>query len=68
VRGAQDILDSLERKLGIGRDETTANGNFSLETVNCVGCCALGPMMTIDGDYHGKLEVKALEEILARYK
>ena len=67
VRGAQDILDNLERKLGIGRDETTANGNFSLETVNCVGCCALGPMMTIDGDYHGKLEVKTLEGILAKY-
>jgi NADH-quinone oxidoreductase subunit E len=68
VRGAQGIQDGLERQLGIGRDETTANGNFSLDTVNCVGCCALGPMMTIDGDYHGKLEVKALEGILAKYK
>jgi NADH-quinone oxidoreductase subunit E len=68
VRGAQNIQDSLERQLGIGRDETTTNGNFSLETVNCVGCCALGPMMTIDEDYHGKLEMKALEGILAKYK
>jgi len=68
VRGAQVVLDGLERRLGIGRDETTIDGKFSLETVNCVGCCALGPMMTIDGDYHGKLRLQNLDNILATYK
>ncbi len=67
VRGAQVILDGLERKLGIGRDEMTIDGKFSLETVNCVGCCALGPMMTIDGEYYGKLKLQNLNTILAKY-
>ena len=67
VRRAQVILEGLERKLGIGRDETTIDGKFSLETVNCIGCCALGPMMTIDGEYYGKLKLQNLNTILAKY-
>jgi NADH-quinone oxidoreductase subunit E len=67
VRGAQVILEGLERKLGIGRDEMTVDGKFSLETVNCIGCCALGPMMTIDGEYYGKLKLQNLNTILAKY-
>lgn len=67
VRGAQVVLDGLERKLGIGRDETTIDGKFSLETVNCIGCCALGPMMTVDGEYYGKLKLQNLNTILAKY-
>jgi NADH-quinone oxidoreductase subunit E len=67
VRGAQVIFEGLERKLGIGRDETTIDGKFSLETVNCIGCCALGPMMTVDGEYYGKLKLQNLNTILAKY-
>jgi NADH-quinone oxidoreductase subunit E len=67
VRGAQVLLDGLERELGIGRDETTIDGKFSLETVNCIGCCALGPMMTVDGEYYGKLKIQNLHTILAKY-
>ena len=45
----------------------TIDGKFSLETVNCIGCCALGPMMTIDGEYYGKLKLQNLNTILAKY-
>ena len=53
VRGGPRILDSVERVLNIKTGETTADKNFSLETVNCLGCCALGPVVEIDGQYVG---------------
>ena len=52
VRGAPRILDELTRQLEIGPGETSANGEFSLETVNCLGACALGPVVVIDDHYH----------------
>src|SRR3990170_5270962 len=55
VRGGPRILDSVKRTLGIRAGETTADDKFTLETVNCLGCCALGPVVEIDGQYHGKL-------------
>ena len=67
VRGATKILDKVERDLGISRGETTGDLQFTLETVNCLGCCALGPVMVVDGEYHGKLPVSKVEEILASY-
>lgn len=68
VRGATTILDKLQSTLEIEKDQTTSDGRFSLETVNCAGCCALGPVITIDGDYHGNLKVVTTEKILAKYK
>lgn len=67
VRGGTRILDSMENKLGIKSGETTDDGKFSLETVNCLGCCALGPVIEIDGQYFGKLSSANLEKILSRY-
>ncbi|MGQ9639488.1 MAG: complex I 24 kDa subunit family protein [Candidatus Bathyarchaeia archaeon] len=67
VRGAPIILDRVQRLLGIEKDETTPDGMFSLETVNCVGCCALGPIMTIDGEYYGNLKLSDVKKILSRY-
>ena len=67
VRGAPAILDRLQRLLGIERDETTPDGKFTLKTVNCLGCCALGPVMTIDGKYYGKLKPHEIEKILSKY-
>ena len=55
VRGSPQILDSLEIELGIKAGETTQDGKFSLDTVNCLGACALGPVVVIDGEYHGQL-------------
>lgn len=55
VRGAPRVVDALERKLGVKAGQTTADRKFSLETVNCLGACALGPVVVIDGRYHSKV-------------
>ncbi len=55
VRGASKIVDTLERELGISAGETTNDLQFTLETVNCLGACALGPVVVIDGKYHGEM-------------
>ena len=68
VRGSQAVIEGLERRLGIGALETTVDGRFSLETVNCVGCCAMGPMVAIDGEYFGKMDVKGLGNVLEKFK
>jgi NADH-quinone oxidoreductase subunit E len=67
VRGGPRVLDSVERTLGIRAGETTADGKFTLETVNCLGCCALGPVAEIDGQYHGRLSAANVEQLLSRY-
>jgi len=67
VRGGPRILDTVEQKLGIKSGETTNDGKFSLETVNCLGCCALGPVIEIDGQYFGKLNSANLEKALSNY-
>jgi len=67
VRGGPRILDTVEKILGIKSGETTSDGKFSLETVNCLGCCALGPVMEIDGQYFGKLNSANLEKALSNY-
>jgi NADH-quinone oxidoreductase subunit E len=68
VRGGPRILDSVERALNIKSGETTIDKNFSLETVNCLGCCALGPVVEIDGQYHGKLSPSTIGKLLSKYK
>jgi len=55
VRGAVRILDSLEREIGICAGETDEQLEFTLETVNCVGACALGPVVVLDGEYSGQM-------------
>jgi NADH-quinone oxidoreductase subunit E len=55
VRGAVRIIDTLEREIGIRAGETDANLEFTLETVNCVGACALGPVVVADGEYYGQM-------------
>jgi NADH-quinone oxidoreductase subunit E len=67
VRGGPRILDSVERTLKIRAGETTQDGNFTLETVNCLGCCALGPVVEIDGQYHGRLSSASMEKLLSKY-
>ncbi|UCC60497.1 MAG: NAD(P)H-dependent oxidoreductase subunit E [Dehalococcoidia bacterium] len=68
VRGAPRILEKVEDVLGIKACETTQDRRFSLERVNCLGCCALGPVMVIDGEAHGKLAVSGVEGILDGYE
>ncbi len=68
VRGGPRILDSIERSLGIKPSETTSDDRFSLETVNCLGCCALGPVVELDGQYYGRLTSVNLKELLSKYQ
>ena len=63
-----DALWMAFRLLGIGPGETTADGVFSLELVNCLGSCALAPVMVVDDTYYGKVTMERLPEILAQYR
>ncbi|MBN1762767.1 MAG: NADH-quinone oxidoreductase subunit NuoE [Methanomicrobia archaeon] len=67
VRGGPRILAEVENVLGIGAGTTTDDMKFTVNRVNCIGCCALGPVMIIDNDYHGKLKPTEVKDILARY-
>jgi NADH-quinone oxidoreductase subunit E len=67
VRGSDRILDQIRKTLGIEKGENTPDNRFTLETVNCLGCCALGPVITIDDEYHGDLKTADLEKILSKY-
>jgi len=68
VRGAEDLLSRVSRQIGIKPDETTDDLRFSLKTVNCLGCCALGPVMAIDGEYFSNPSPTDLEKILETYE
>ncbi len=68
VRGAQTILDRLVSLLGIGPGETTPDFQFTLETVNCLGCCALGPVITINDNYYGNLTPASVAKIVEKIK
>ena len=68
VRGAPRILDEFSRRLGIDSGETTADKKFTLETVNCVGACALGPIAITDGEYHGQLKTGDIKKLIEDIK
>ena len=68
VRGGPRILDEIQRKLKIKAGETTKDKMFTLETVRCLGCCALGPIVIVDGEYNGQITAKKIDPILERYK
>lgn len=67
VRGGPKILDEVQRMLNIKVDETTPDMKFTLRRVNCLGCCALGPVMVVDRDYYGKMIPAKVEEILKKH-
>ncbi len=67
VRGAVRILEKIERDLGINSGETTPDLKFTLETVNCVGACALGPIVKIDEEYHGEMSTDKVDSMLKNY-
>jgi NADH-quinone oxidoreductase subunit E len=64
VRGASRLLTEVEARLGVSPGETTRDKRFTLETVNCLGCCAVGPLMVVDGEYHGEMDTKRVEAVL----
>ncbi|MDZ4064199.1 MAG: NAD(P)H-dependent oxidoreductase subunit E [Coriobacteriia bacterium] len=68
VRGALRVLDKVKEITGIGPGETDLQLKFSLETGNCLGCCALGPVGEIDGKTHGKLSTVSAVDVLSTYE
>lgn len=68
VRGASKVLEQIERNLKISRGETTSDFKFTLETVNCMGCCALGPVVRIDGKYFGEINAGKVGSVLNKYE
>jgi NADH-quinone oxidoreductase subunit E len=67
VRGAPRVLDTVQDLTGIKPGETDMDLKFSLETVNCLGCCALGPVMEVDGKHHGKMAPAKIGGVLKNY-
>ena len=68
VRGAAMLLEALERQCCCKSGETTADGRFTIETVNCVGACALAPVIVIDEEAHGRLTQAKLKKVLDQYE
>jgi NADH-quinone oxidoreductase subunit E len=67
IRGSPRVLDRATDILKVKPGGTTSDGCFTLHTVNCVGCCALGPVIIVDKDYHGKLTPANVENVLSSY-
>lgn len=68
VRGAQLVLEKFERDLGLKSGQTSADGNFSLDAVRCVGCCGLAPVVMVGEDVHGKISPAKIAGLLNKYK
>lgn len=68
IRGSANLVTGLRRELGIEPGQTTPDGDFSVEIVNCLGSCALAPVMVVDGNYHNKLKLEDVAAILDSYR
>lgn len=68
VRDGENILESVERGLGVNRGEVTKDYQFGLERVACFGCCALAPVMVVDNDVYGRMTVTKAKEIIGEYR
>ena len=68
VKGAAKILETLSEQLGIGAEECTDDGKFSISACRYIGACGLAPVMTINDEVYGRLETKDVEGILKQYK
>lgn len=68
VRESARLLEEVETSLGVGAGETTRDKRFTLETVNCLGCCAVGPVMVVDGEYFGEMTPQKVDSVLKRFK
>jgi NADH-quinone oxidoreductase subunit E len=68
LKGATEILNEIKSILNIEEGETTADGQFHLAPVRCLGCCSLAPVMMINGTIHGRVKRKEVVDIIAQYK
>lgn len=67
VKGAQTLLDALQDSLGIGVDECTEDGKFSITACRCIGACGLGPVLTVNDEVYGKLTAEDVHGIVQKY-
>ncbi len=68
VRGGRQILNNLEQRLGIRAGQTTEDSKFDLERVACLGCCALAPVVAVDGKVHARMTAKKIPSLLSRLR
>ena len=68
VRGGDKVMDRLEESLNIKNGETTEDKRFTLESVRCIGCCSLGPVVKINEDIHGRIGADEVKKILEKYE
>lgn len=64
LKGGQDLLEECERKLGVGLNTVTEDGEFSVEAVRCIGCCGLAPVVMVNGQVFGNVNTKQMSEII----
>src|SRR5512142_242943 len=64
LRGAEDVFEAASKKLGIGHKQTTADGRFSLEEVECIGACSWGPAMQVNYTFHEKLTPENVQQVI----
>ena len=68
IKGSNILLDEIHKNLGIGPGETTADREFSLETVNCIGACAIAPALLVNERVYPRVNAAALKEIIKEYR
>ena len=68
VRKGHRLVDTFERKFGIKSGENTPDMRFTLETVNCLGCCVMGPLVVVDGQYYSQMNGDKLNRVLEKYQ
>ena len=68
VKGAQAVLDKICEIIGIGPDECTADGKFSIEACRCIGACGLAPVFTVNDEVYGRLTADDVPNIIAKYQ
>jgi NADH:ubiquinone oxidoreductase subunit E len=68
IQGGPLLVDALERELKIKKGGTTPDELFGLDTVNCVGCCGLAPVITVGQDVHGKVKISSVPKIVKQYR
>lgn len=68
VRGGHRVLEEIKRRLKVEVDDTTDDQQFTLKTVNCMGACALGPIVVVDNQYHGNTRIQKVNSILDKYR
>jgi NADH:ubiquinone oxidoreductase subunit E len=68
VQGSLKIMDQIGRELGIKEGQTTPDNLFSIESVRCLGCCGLAPVVTVGKNLHGKVPLSKVGKILQQYK